>query len=203
MNIAALDWLYSSAAASSATRVRPDSSVIRFHPVSRAAFANSSKPLVCSRMKPWSSTGAPPLSRARSSASISHLHSPISAAMSPPAFTWWYCSLIRVSAPVPISSGLCGLVKRSQPRSRRGLKVTILTPRRTASCNWCSMRGLLEPTFCPKEKMASQWSKSARVMVPTGDPSTSFSATEVVSWHMLELSGRLLQPYIRASRLYM
>ena len=30
--------------------------------------------------------------------------------------------------------------------------------------------------------------------VPTGEPITFLSATEVVSWHMLELSGRLLWP---------
>ena len=36
--------------------------------------------------------------------------------------------------------------------------------------------------------------KSSRVTVPTGTPMLSGSATDVVSWHMLEQSGRLLVP---------
>jgi len=41
------------------------------------------------------------------------------------------------------------------------------------------------------------------VAVPTETPMLSGSATEVLSWHMLELSGRLLVPNIRASSWYM
>jgi hypothetical protein len=32
---------------------------------------------------------------------------------------------------------------------------------------------------------------------PTGAPMTSGNATEVDSWHMFELSGKLLVPYMR------
>jgi hypothetical protein len=39
--------------------------------------------------------------------------------------------------------------------------------------------------------------------VPTAEPIADLSPTEVVSWHMFELSGRFWLPYIRASRLYM
>lgn len=56
------------------------------------------------------------------------------------------------------------------------------------------MRGLLLPTFWPKKKMQSVCSKSSRVTVPTGTPMLSCKPTEVLSWHMLELSGRLLLP---------
>ncbi len=99
-----------------------------------------------------------------------------------------------MEVPLSISSGDCGLVKDSSPRSRKGLKVTIGTPRFTASCSWCSMRGLDVPTFWPKKKMQSVLAKSSSVQVPTGTPMLSGSATEVVSWHILELSGRLLVP---------
>ena len=41
------------------------------------------------------------------------------------------------------------------------------------------------------------------VTVPTGTPMLSGKPTDVLSWHMLELSGRLLLPYIRANSAYM
>ena len=65
------------------------------------------------------------------------------------------------------------------------------------------MRGALLPTFWPKKNRQSVCRKSSSVTVPTGTPMLSGSATDVVSWHMLELSGRLLVPYMRASRAYM
>ncbi len=65
------------------------------------------------------------------------------------------------------------------------------------------MRGLLVPVFWPKKNSPSVFSMSFRVTVATGTPMLSGSATEVLSWHMLELSGRLLVPYIRASTPYM
>ena len=73
------------------------------------------------------------------------------------------------------------------------------TPRSLHSCSGCSIRGLLLPGFWPKNRMHSVCAKSSSVVVPTGTPMLSGSATEVVSWHMLELSGRLLLPYSRAS----
>jgi hypothetical protein len=59
------------------------------------------------------------------------------------------------------------------------------------------MRGLEVPTFWPKKRMQSVWLKSSSVQVPTGTPMLSGSATDVVSWHMFELSGTLLVPYMR------
>src|SRR5215217_5275614 len=61
------------------------------------------------------------------------------------------------------------------------------------------MRGLFVPTFWPKKKMQSVFSKSSSVTVPTDTPMVSGRTTEVLSWHMLEESGRLLVPYIRAN----
>jgi hypothetical protein len=74
-----------------------------------------------------------PSRRAASSISISDLHSPISAAESPPGLSWWYCVLMRVSAPPSICFGDCGFREAHQPRSRSGLKVTIGTPRSRAA----------------------------------------------------------------------
>jgi hypothetical protein len=45
-----------------------------------------------------------------------------------------------------------------------------------------------------EEEMQSVCLKSSSVQVPTGTPMLSDSATEVVSWHMFELSGKLLLP---------
>ena len=55
-------------------------------------------------------------------------------------------------------------------------------------------RGLLVPVFCPKNRIMSQCSKSDSTQVPTELPISCLSPTEVVSWHMFELSGRLLCP---------
>jgi hypothetical protein len=101
---------------------------------------------------------------------------------------------MRVDEPLSISAGDCGLVNSTKPRSRSGLKVTIGTPRFDASWSWCSILGLEVPTFWPKKKMQSVLAKSSSVQVPTGTPIDSGSADDVVSWHMLELSGRLLLP---------
>src|SRR5436309_1449524 len=84
------------------------------------------------------------------------------------------------------------------PGSRIGLKVMIGAPRRLARCSRLSMRGLLVVAFCPNEKMQSALSKSSSHTVPTGTPIDFGSPTDVLSWHMLELLGRLLVPNIRA-----
>ena len=55
----------------------------------------------------------------------------------------------------------------------------------------------------PKMKMQSALSKSGSSTVPTGTPITFGKATEVDSWHMLELSGKLLVPYMRPNNWYM
>ena len=47
--------------------------------------------------------------------------------------------------------------------------------------------------------MQSVWGKSSSLTVPTGTPIVSGSATDVLSWHMFELSGRLFDPYMRAN----
>ena len=121
-------------------------------------------------MKSTSRTRGAPVLLATSSRAKIALQTPMMAAMSPLARTWWYCVLILVSVPVAISTGDCGFVKRSRPRSRRGLNVMIGTFRRRACCRSCSMRGEFEPTFCPKKKMQSVFSKSSRSTVPTGAP---------------------------------
>ncbi len=77
-----------------------------------------------------------------------------------------------------------------------------MQPRFAADRSGWSSRGEFDPTFCPKKKIASQWSKSSRRVVPTGTPIRFLSATDVVSWHMLLLSGRLLLPYSRANSAY-
>ena len=56
------------------------------------------------------------------------------------------------------------------------------------------MRGLLVPTFWPKNRMQSVFSKSSRITVPTGTPMLSGRATEVLSWHIFDESGRLFVP---------
>jgi len=65
------------------------------------------------------------------------------------------------------------------------------------------MRGLLTPTFWPKKNMQSVCSKSSIFTVPIGTPMVSGRATDVLSWHIFELSGRLLDPYMRANSWYM
>ena len=60
------------------------------------------------------------------------------------------------------------------------------------------MRGALVPVLWPKNSMQSVFSKSSSRTVPTATPMVLGNATDVDSWHMLELSGRLLLPYMRA-----
>ena len=75
-----------------------------------------------------------------------------------------------------------------------GLKVTILPPRSFRSLSGWRKRGLLVPGFWPKKKNASVSARSSYTIVPTGEPMTLVRPTEVVSWHMFELWGRLLLP---------
>lgn len=65
------------------------------------------------------------------------------------------------------------------------------------------MRGALLPTFWPKKEMQSVTAKSSRWTVPIGTPMLLGSATDVLSWHMFDESGRLLVPNIRANSAYM
>ena len=65
------------------------------------------------------------------------------------------------------------------------------------------MRGAFTPLLWPMKMRQSVFSKSGSVTVPTGTPMLSGKPTEVLSWHMLELSGRLLLPYMRAKSAYM
>ena len=146
-----------------------------------------------------STTRAAPRTIASSSASTTTLQSPVKAPMSPPGRTCRYWVLITVLPGVSMSTGDWGLSKATRPLSFKGLNVTIGTPRLRASCRSWSIRGLETPTFCPKKKIASALSKSVSATVPTGEPIDSFKPTDVLSWHMLELSGRLFVPYRRAS----
>ena len=153
-------------------------------------------------MNSRSRTRSRPASFAAASRAKIALHNPISAALSPPTLIWWYCELIGVDLPESISTGLCGLVKRSKPRSRSGLKTIIGTPRWAHSCRSCSMRGLFTPVLWPKNKIQSVDAKSSSVIVPTGTPMLSGNPTDVLSWHMFELSGKLLLPKRRANNAY-
>ena len=191
------------ATASMAPRLRPDWCSSASQGWARTASANASKPWVCSAMNAVSSTRGPPAACAASSSARTCLHTPVSAATSPPMRTWWYWLLIGVSTEVSISFTCCGLRNRSSARSRSGLNVIIGTPRLCAFCSSFSMRGLLVPGFCPAKISRSALSKSSSVTVPLGAPMLAGSATEVGSWHMLELSGRLLLPSMRANRPYM
>jgi len=60
-----------------------------------------------------------------------------------------------VEPSVSISTGSCGAVKRSSPRSRSGLIAMIGTPRLEASRSVVSMRGWLVPGLWPMQKMQS------------------------------------------------
>ena len=91
-------------------------------------------------------------------------------------------------------------MKYSSPFSRTGLKVTMGAPRLAMSSSGCRKRGLFDPVFWPKKNIASHLARSSKTTVPTPTPIVAFSATDVVSWHMFELSGRLLHPYMRANR---
>ncbi len=186
-----------------AARVRPLASSIEGHSTWRRCRQKASKPCVCAATKAWSMTASSPSSRAWSSSATIALHSPVSAARSPPALSWWYCVFIAVSARVSICSGDCGLAKRTRPGSFSGLNTMTGTPRSRQSCRSCSMRGALVPMLWPMMKMQSHCGKSSSCTVPTGTPMLLGSPNEVLSWHMLELSGRLLLPYRRAISAYM
>ena len=78
----------------------------------------------------------------------------------------------------------------------------ISTPRLAASCSGWRKRGLFDPVFWPKKNIASHLARSSYTTVPTPTPMTFLSATDVVSWHMFDESGRLLLPYSRANSPY-
>ncbi len=103
---------------------------------------------------------------------------------------------------VAICSLSCGSAKRSSPRSRSGLKLTMRAPRLCAARSSPSMRGWLVPGFWPKMKMASARSKSAKVTVPLPVPTWARMAAPLASWHMLEQSGKLLVPNWRTNSWY-
>ena len=104
-----------------------------------------------------------------------------------------------VEPSVAISILLWGSAKRSSPRSRSGLKLTICAPRLCASRSSPSMRGWLVPGFWPKMKIASACSKSSSVTVPLPTPICGRMPLPLGSWHMLEQSGKLLVPYSRTN----
>lgn len=106
---------------------------------------------------------------------------------------------IGVLPRVSISSGCCGLAKRSRPRSRSGLTETMVAPRREASRSSPSMRGWLVAGFWPKMIRVSASSKSSSVTVPLPMPTASGRPRLVASWHMFEQSGKLLVPNMRTN----
>jgi hypothetical protein len=130
--------------------------------VARTAAANSSKPCVCSAMNAASSTRAAPAAAPASSASINALHRPGQRGQVAAVLHLRYWVLISVSAGVSISVGDCGLTKLHQAALAQRIEGDDGHAARRASCSWCSMRGLLTPTFWPKKKMQSVCSKSSR-----------------------------------------
>ncbi|MNT00340.1 hypothetical protein D3C72_1347680 [compost metagenome] len=103
---------------------------------------------------------------------------------------------------VAISILFCGSAKRSNPRSRKGLKLTMRAPRLWASRSSASMRGWLVPGFCPKMKIASAHSKSCSETVPLPTPICGRMPLPLGSWHMFEQSGKLFVPYWRTNSWY-
>ena len=85
------------------------------------------------------------------------------------------------------------------PASGSGLIAMIVAPRAFAFSSTDSMRGWLVPGFCPAMTMQSAWMTSSTVTEPLPMPIDSTSAVPDDSWHMLEQSGRLLVPKLRAS----
>ncbi len=106
---------------------------------------------------------------------------------------------MRVEPSVSISAALCGLAKRSSPRSRSGLNDTMAAPRLEASRSSPSMRGWFVPGFWPKMKIASARVKSSSVTVPLPTPMLPRMPVPDGSWHMLEQSGKLFVPYARTN----
>ena len=98
-----------------------------------------------------------------------------------PKWDWLFCR------------GAWGSWNRSSPRSLIGLIAIILPPRFDTSPKVANIRGGLVPGLCLKLKIASARSKSSSVTVPLPKPIESVSPTLVVSWHILEQSGKLRQ----------
>ena len=99
---------------------------------------------------------------------------------------------------VAISTGSCGVAKRSSARSCSGLSTAIGTPRRDALRSSVIVRGLLVPGFWPVTKIASAWSKSSSRTVLSPVPMLSGRHT----LHMFEQSGKLLVPKRRTKGWY-
>ena len=110
--------------------------------------------------------------------------------------------LIFVLPIVIISTGCCGLAKRSRPRSFSGLIDTMVAPRFAHSRSSPSMRGWLVAGFWPKISSVSACSKSSSVTVPLPMPTVCGKPRLVASWHMFEQSGKLLVPYMRTNNWY-
>ncbi len=64
------------------------------------------------------------------------------------------------------------------------------------------MRGWQLPGLCPMSMSRSARVTSSSVTVALPTPMESVSAAPLDSWHMLEQSGKLLVPYIRAKSWY-
>ncbi len=105
---------------------------------------------------------------------------------------------MRVADPVSISTGSCGLAKRSSPRSRMALNTTIAAPRFEASRKVPSMRGWLVPGLCPMEKIASAVVEVLELDCPLADADRlrQSDARRLVA-HVRAV-GKLLVPNSRA-----
>ncbi len=172
---------------STSSRARPVAASVESQSAVRAASSNSPKPWVCSRTK--SSSTAPGVSR------IS-LFRRRNRAWSPPMRIWRNRSVSAVPAVSPL--GVCGFLKRSRPASGSGLTLTTRAPFCLAFSRADSMRGWLVPGFCPATTMRSARYRSSSSTLPLPTPIVSDRAEPDDSWHMLEQSGRLLVPSLRA-----
>ncbi len=109
-----------------------------------------------------------------------------------------------VCSPLSISLGFCGLVNCLQPALAQRIEGDDgnAAPARLLQVVQHA-RAVAADILSEEEDRIGVLAKSSSVTVPTGTPMLSGSATDVVSWHMLEQSGRLLVPYRRASSWYM
>ncbi len=179
----------SSRTSSISARLRPVAARTSSQEACRACAANSSKPLVLSRMKERSSTWP---GRASSASSSSRLRA-WKRARSPPGRMCRNRSAMRTPWPIT-PRAFCGFLNRISPASGSGLTATMRAPLSLACSSADNCRGWLLPGFCPTRKIRSAWWRSWRLTVPLPVPRVSCRAKPLDSWHMLLQSGRLLVP---------
>ena len=108
---------------------------------------------------------------------------------------------MAIGVPLPSQpQNFWGWMKDFRPVSSSGLRLMIRAPRwRFASCRAGQHAGVVGARVLAADQDQSACRKSSRVTAPLPMPITSFSATPLDSWHMLEQSGRLLVPNARTN----